>query len=367
MRRWRNRDHPGLLICPLGCDGLRRRRAPCPAHCPNVQCPGRSKHEPLIPWLYRNMAVVRKLLPPHPPALPAVPPDQWHPSSAATAAAPPRPPRPPPLLLVTTTFESEQQLIRLEHLAHALADEPQVLWIVVEDAARPSANVSALLAAEARVPHVHLAFGPTRRGGNAQRNRALQHIRDERLVGIVYNLDDDNGYHPRLWNALRTLRPGRVGVLAVRRAVFPPPRCDGRFLPLVGGETRRIRIERPVYDNATGAFVRFDAGWCAKKSWMTRKYGARKYCVDMGGFAFDARLLRQIRSDTLWAYRRHGGGESELIAQLLPAGAPEDLQPLGNCARARASSLGRASPAGGPASPASFALSSPASWSPPSE
>jgi len=42
------------------------------------------------------------------------------------------------------------------------------------------------------VPHVYLAHGPTRSGGNAQRNVALKLIRDGRLNGIVYQLDDDN-------------------------------------------------------------------------------------------------------------------------------------------------------------------------------
>lgn len=325
--RKRHRDYPGLLICPLsGCD-VPSRTVVCPAHCPRVKCPAREKREPLIPWLRRNMAVLRPLLPAHPPPIPMA----GQVAATAAAAGGRESSQRRRLLLVTTTFQSEQQLMRLEHLALVLAAEPDVLWIVVEDASEPSSNVSALLAARAHVQHLHLAYGPTRRGGNAQRNRALQHIRAHRLAGVVYNLDDDNGYHPRLWNELRRLEPDRVGVLAVRRAVFPPPRCDGRFLPLRFGERRQIRIERPVYDNATGRFVRFDAGWCGHKSWMSRKYGARTFCVDMGGFAFDADLLRRVPSENIWEYKRHGGGESELIAKLLPGGAPEDLQPLANC------------------------------------
>lgn len=314
MARFRRRnDVPGLLICPLeGCvTPARHQGVQCPSHCTNISCPGRKKRAPLIPWLRLNMATLQMHLPPHPPPL----------SNRR------------PLLLITTTFPSEQQLIRLQHLTAVLADEPDCFWVVVEDASAPSANVSALLKASARVPYTHLAFGPTRRGGNAQRNLALQHIRAQRLEGVVYNLDDDNAYHPRLWNELRALLPGRVGVLAVRRAVYPPPLCDGRFLPLLPGERRLIKVERPVYDNATGSFLRFDAGWCREKSWMTRKYGRRTFCVDMGGFAFDAALLRQVRGDTLWEFKRHGGGESELIQKLLPGGAPEDLQPLGNCGR----------------------------------
>ena len=171
-------------------------------------------------------------------------------------------------------------------------------------------------------------MGP-RRGGNAQRNVALRYIRDQRLDGVVYNLDDDNAYHPMVWNELRKVGSNRVGVLAVRRSVFPPPKCDGRFLNLRNAERRMLKLERPLYDNTTGRFVRFEAGWC-REGWMARRHGARKFCIDMGGFAFDAALLRKIEGNRIWTFRRHTGGETELIEKLL-AGAPEDLQPLGNC------------------------------------
>lgn len=43
--------------------------------------------------------------------------------------------------------------------------------------------------------------------------------------------------------------------------------------------------------------------------------------------------MQGVRSETIWGYQGHGG-ESELIATLLPPGAePEELQPLANCAR----------------------------------
>jgi len=97
-------------------------------------------------------------------------------------------------------------------------------------------------------------------------------------------------------------------------------------------------IEGPVY--APGGRLRgFSAGWCGE-SWHSYQYGARFFCVDMGGFAFDAALLQRIEG-VPWNYagrRRRGsnvtewrGGESEFLEQLLPTGYPEDLQPLANC------------------------------------
>lgn len=303
-------DDPRLVVCPLECD---QRPPPrglnCQSRCTNASCPLRGKDQPLIPWLRRLLRVVHGLMPVHPPPLPI--------SKRRR------------LLLITITYPHAEQLLRLRHCQAAIADEPDVLWIVVEDSAEPSTTVATLLA-RGTVRYIHVAHGPTRRLGNAQRNVALKLIRDRRLEGVVYNLDDDNGYHPRLWNELRVLEPRRVGVLAVRRGVYPPPRCDGHFLPLVNRQQRTLKIERPIYENGTGQFVGFEAGWCRKRSWMTRRYGKRKYCVDMAGFAFDAALLHGLRGD-LWEYEGHGG-ESELIERLLGTNAtPHDLQPLAGC------------------------------------
>ena len=283
-------DDPRLLVCPLECDA-KQPGFTCPAHCTNASCPTRRRDQPLAQWMRHLMRVIEPLMPPHPPPLPL-------PAAAAAAASSSagglggrlvfR-----PLLLITTTYPHVEQLLRLRHCVRVLAGEPALLWIVVEDAAERTPAVATLLA-RSGIEHVHLAHGPTRRNGNAQRNAALKLIRDRKLEGVVYNLDDDNGYHPRLWNELRALRPRRVGVLAVRRGVFPPPRCDGRFLPLINRQRRTLKIERPVYDNVTGRFARFDAGWCRRRSWMTRRYGPRAFCVDMAGFAFDAALLQVI-------------------------------------------------------------------------
>jgi hypothetical protein len=95
-------------------------------------------------------------------------------------------------------------------------------------------------------------------------------VRGAALEGVVYNFDDDNEYAPRLFAELRTLGRGRVGSLAVRFAV--------------------AQSERLSYDR-DGHFEGFDAGWC-RGSWMAWLHGKRTYCVDMGGFAFDAALLR---------------------------------------------------------------------------
>lgn len=247
----------------------------------------------------------------------------------------PQPRAGPPLIMITISFPHALQLLKLQHCAHVLANEPNVSWIVVEDAGQPSAHVAALLASLPPAIRVHhLAFGPTRRGGNAQRNVALKFIRNSGLPGVVYNLDDDNAVHPLIFNELRALRPGRVGVLASRRYVYPEPQCDGSFTPLVRDHAQRIlKVERPLYNLSTGRFVHFRSGWCDTHfhSYLSQRRGSRRFCVDMGAFAFDSALLRHVQGE-VWEYQGHGG-ENELIEKLLPGGCPEDLQPLGDCGR----------------------------------
>ena len=185
---------------------LERNRLVCPPHCPpptlvpNDGCP-RSRRYKIAKRVNETLQYIWRLRP------------------VLVASRPP--PSAPPLLLVTTTFPHALQLLKLSHCMHTLRGQARITWIVVEDAAERSADVAALLASanstaacasnsnDSIAPStvslptgaciVHLAVGPTRRGGYAQRNLALKHIRDRRLAGIVYQMDDDNAYHPSLW------------------------------------------------------------------------------------------------------------------------------------------------------------------------
>ena len=105
-----------------------------------------------------------------------------------------------------------------------------------------------------------------------------------------------------------------------------------------------LGLERPVY-GPDGKLRGVMAGWCQSTSGHSMAaylLGPRFFCVDMGGFAFDAALLRTVEGEP-WDFpgRRHRltnntiwrGGETEFLQQLLgPHAYPEDLQPLANCA-----------------------------------
>jgi hypothetical protein len=301
------------VFCPPDCSWEVHRCAPnCIQECPQRLCPKTHKRciEPNEAFVNRTLHVIWR----------------YSPSPPAEQASTPR------LLLVTVTFPHRLQLLKLSHCARVLSSVPNTLWLVAEDSAQTSPKVAELLRRTGK-PHRHIAHGPTRKGGNAQREALLQMIKRERLRGVVYNMDDDNGYHPSLWNELRRLRPMRVGVFAVRRGAYPPAKCDGTFdvlKPGSGWKYREHMIERPTYDATSGRFTGFEAGWCDPDAWNWNKQGRRDFCVDMGGFAFDARLLHALDEGPIWNYTGHGG-ESELVGRLLCSDAPEDLQPLANC------------------------------------
>ena len=75
-----------------------------------------------------------------------------------------------------------EQLPRLEHLASVLADEPRLLWIVVEDAPNRSTAAAAVLETSG-LAYVHLAAGPSHAKGHVQRELAYDLIRRRRLRG----------------------------------------------------------------------------------------------------------------------------------------------------------------------------------------
>ena len=100
---------------------------------------------------------------------------------------------------------------------------PKIVWIVVEDASRPSSKLATFLA-ESHINHVHLsertpdemavqstdkAWSKPR--GVFQRNKALAWLRDNAarfaasFNSVIYFADDDNTYDIRLFEEVRLL------------------------------------------------------------------------------------------------------------------------------------------------------------------
>ncbi|XP_025911777.1 neutral alpha-glucosidase AB-like [Apteryx rowi] len=205
------------------------------------------------------------------------------------------------------------QKAELVRLSQTLLHVPKLHWVVVEDAAAPSALVASLLAQSGlRFTHLHAPTAPERRRrpgdpawlrprGAEQRNRALQWLRDTRAPAepaVVYFADDDNTYSLRLFDEMRSTR---------RVAVWP--------VGLVGG----LRFERPLVER--GRVVGFHAAWKPE----------RPFPLDMAGFAVALRLLLARPGARFDPRAERGYLESSLLRHLV---SREQLEPKAdNCTR----------------------------------
>lgn len=184
------------------------------------------------------------------------------------------------LILVTCTYERPGRLELIEELSALVSennDHNNTSWIVVEDASQINEKIKKILPDFA----TYMCEGPTKDGGNKQRNKALQHIKDKKINGNIYSLDDDNKYAPEIFQELR--KPKRFG-----------------FLPV--GNLGPKGVERPVVFN--GIFYGWDSAWTN-----------RKFPVDMAGFVFDSSFLQQIKSP-IWNHTGTGG-ETEFIEKII--------------------------------------------------
>ncbi|KAM6032636.1 LOW QUALITY PROTEIN: galactosylgalactosylxylosylprotein 3-beta-glucuronosyltransferase 3 [Chlamydotis macqueenii] len=214
----------------------------------------------------------------------------------------------PTIYVVTPTYARPVQKAELVRLSQTLLHVRALHWVVVEDAAAPSALVGGLLAASG-VPFTHLnaetppstAAAPgtppwLRPRGVEQRNRALQWLRETRAPGesgVVYFADDDNTYSLRLFEEMRSTR----GV-----AVWP--------VGLVGG----LLFERPVV--AGGRVVGFHTAWRPERP-----------SADMAGFAVGLPLLLARPAARFDPRAQRGFLEGSLLQGLV---SPAELEPKAN-------------------------------------
>jgi len=188
------------------------------------------------------------------------------------------------LILVTCTYNHINRISYFKYLINNIFSKlNNYTWIIVEDDSKIDNRLNKLLE-QSGVNYEYLYYGPTKSGGNAQRNFALEYIYDSQIDGIIYSVDDDNAYDLQLFEELRKVK---------NIAIFP-----------VGGWGRpKDNAERPILDE-NHKFIKWNSTW------------QRKYATDMGGFAFHSSLLDKIKKP-FWTYHAHGGGETEFIDRLV--------------------------------------------------
>ena len=183
------------------------------------------------------------------------------------------------IIFVTCTYKRPGRIAFMRrHVDRLFAKIRDYVWIVIEDGDEQDADLARLLRG---LNVIYRCIGPTRDKGNVQRNLALEIIRDMRLDGIVYNLDDDNLVYDLLCAELRKV---------TSFAVFPV------------GNLGPDGIERPVVEDGK---IRF---WRAGLT-------ARPFPVDMGGFVFPSHILFDLPSP-IWPHTGVGG-ESEFIGRFV--------------------------------------------------
>jgi hypothetical protein len=183
------------------------------------------------------------------------------------------------IILVTCTYRKPKRLSFFKENIQIFKQVPNILWVIVEDGDTIDEELKNLLEAS-QIPYVYLNV-MTRSHGNAQKNMALTYIRDHKLEGIVYVADDDNCYDVRLFEEIRNTK---------RIAVFPV------------GNLGPHGIERPIIKD--GRIAGWDADWTS-----------RKFPIDQGGYALNAKLLWGM-ADPVWGHLNRGG-ESEFIEKLI--------------------------------------------------
>lgn len=213
----------------------------------------------------------------------------------------------PKIYVITPTHQRLTQKANLVHIMTVLRSVDNVLWIIAEDSPEKSNWLKFFLdGSKVRYVHLNAETPPSLKAkqdepvwkfprGVDQRNAGLKWLRQNRLPGpgVLYFMDDDNTYHPQIFEEIRSTK---------RVSIWP--------VAFVG----EALVESPVVEN--GKVVDFIGGF--------GRY--RKFPVDMAGFAINMDYISK-NPDVIFSYE-HGVGmqETKFLEQL--GMSLDDLEPL---------------------------------------
>ncbi|XP_012217021.1 galactosylgalactosylxylosylprotein 3-beta-glucuronosyltransferase P isoform X3 [Linepithema humile] len=211
-----------------------------------------------------------------------------------------------PLYIITPTYRRPEQIPELTRMAHTLMLVKNVHWLVIEDAAVATKQVTKLLERTglkfdhliAPMPEKYKLKKGAKPRGVSNRNRGLQWIRANATQGVFYFADDDNTYDIELFDEIRKTKTV---------SMFPVGLCT------------KFGLSSPILKN--GKFAGFYDGWVA----------GRKFPVDMAGFAVNVQFLHQ-RPNASMPFR--AGYEEDGFLKSLTPFEPRDAQLLAdNCTK----------------------------------
>ena len=130
------------------------------------------------------------------------------------------------IFVITPTYKRSTQKVDLTSMCHTLMHVQNVVWIIIEDAPKPTKLVTNLLQhCKVETVHLHATTSAVEKGENRasksrgvdQRNAGLawlrKHYNAENCNGVVYFGDDDNKYDLRLFDevCLSTIPHALIG------------------------------------------------------------------------------------------------------------------------------------------------------------
>ncbi|KAK1124771.1 hypothetical protein K0M31_006131 [Melipona bicolor] len=213
---------------------------------------------------------------------------------------------PEPLYIITPTYRRPEQIPELTRMSHTLMLVKNVHWLVIEDAAVATKQVTRLLERTglkfehltAPMPEKYKQKKGAKPRGVSNRNRGLQWIRANATDGVFYFADDDNTYDIALFDEIRKTK---------RVSMFPVGLCT------------KFGLSSPIIKNEK--FVGFYDGWIA----------GRKFPVDMAGFAVSVKFLLQ-RPNASMPFK--AGYEEDGFLKSLAPFEPKEIEFLAdNCTR----------------------------------
>jgi galactosylgalactosylxylosylprotein 3-beta-glucuronosyltransferase 3 len=150
------------------------------------------------------------------------------------------------IFIITPTHQRDTQKVDLTSMCHTLMNVPRVVWIIIEDAPKPTSLVTNLIQrCKAEIVHL-LAYTSAKyrveKGDHAwskprgveQRNAGLswlrQHYSPENCNGVVYFGDDDNKYDLRVFDDIRKTKQVSVWKVAWSGGVrWEGPTCHNGY------------------------------------------------------------------------------------------------------------------------------------------
>ncbi|XP_059488582.1 galactosylgalactosylxylosylprotein 3-beta-glucuronosyltransferase P [Neocloeon triangulifer] len=225
------------------------------------------------------------------------------PVAAATTARPKVvEPLPPKLYIITPTYRRPEQQPEMTRLSQTLLHVKNIKWLVIEDAAAPTPEITRLLKRTgidfehlvAPMPAKYKNKKGSKPRGVSNRNKGIEWIKANAVDGVMYFADDDNTYDVRIFEQMRHTK--KVSMWPV-------------------GLLTKFGLSTPVVKN--GKFRGFYDGWIA----------GRKFPVDMAEFAVNVKFLLK-RPKAAMPYKP-GFEEDGFLKSLAPFD-PKEVELLAN-------------------------------------